>query len=1019
MENEKTGSAEIYLAPEEPAEKVISDEIEAVHTEEIKLEEPEKSPRVKELLERRTEKCKVFSMSDGTEQAVFFAEDIHILNEDTQSFDEADNIITEDEDGKHFVGGYHKFKARFSREEDNDELFSIESGIHRVTVSAKKTKRELNKGVKPYKHKKSDKGNSTEDFLTYENVHEGADYEYSVSGKGVKENIIVKEKADIYRFAFIIKQENVTAQLDEAEKTISFVSKETGEEVFFIPAPFMADANGEVSTSVTYDLKAKENGEAVLTVSADRDFMNDESRAFPVVIDPEIQLSGSSAMTVYSWNNGQMSSASKHNVGAIDNGNGTYNVKRVYFTLNMPSLPRNPRIKKAELVLFQDNDISTISDNSKIGLYSVDSNIYTGQCTPSNSSNLIDYAVIRKQQEDVIKPVSYSFDVTNLIDNTRELGSDTQKLVLKMTDEAKAGSSSNVTIYGTGYSQYAPQFVVTYESTYGVNTSYRTHTHEIGRFGQGSIDLQRGNLMFESEDFAWAGNRMPVTIKHLYNSALSNYQYTKNASINLHTADFSAMKVGLGYKLNIMQSMVAVTSLSKGNDEITYVYMGENGDETYFKESKKTCLCDSGSQCYYLHEDVDGGSMLYDSEKRTLTQGSETYLFDTAGRLIKITDGNGNHMDINYTYGKITSVTDGAGRDFEFDYSNGYLLAIIAPDGTDILYEYTNTGLLKTITYPGSRSTNISYPSNKNTPSEVMLKDENDVDVYKVAYTFNNDRVTSVTEYGVENGTFVMGNKSAYSYSVYASSTTVTTTEQADDGESSNRNITTVYAFDDDGNIINQYAYADDINASSVEGEQSGIHPYAGEGGMNVASNINNLLEQHNFETRTKWLSMPANCDGIRIEPFPTEQYSVFGKKVLLVESLNTNCTANGVYQTSIELPKGEYTFSSYIRTRTSFTGGMTPGAYIRVTDTSGNILAESEHLVAADSEFVRLTAPFTLTSAKKVQTQILLNGKGTLYADGAQLENNDCANAYNTRTSLLYGCGFFNADKYHHRYNI
>lgn len=42
------------------------------------------------------------------------------------------------------------------------------------------------------------------------------------------------------------------------------------------------------------------------------------------------------------------------------------------------------------------------------------------------------------------------------------------------------------------------------------------------------------------------------------------------------------------------------------------------------------------------------------------------------------------------------------------------------------------------------------------------------------------------------------------------------------------------------------------------------------------------------------------------------------------------------------------------------------------------------------------MIAPFTLSAAQSVKVQILLDGKGTVYADAAQLENNAFANAYN-----------------------
>ncbi len=1144
MKKENFGAEEIYLAPETNSEDAhideeSFDENENLHTAVLE-EEASKSVRVSEIPELREANRKVFRMSDGSEQAVFFPEAVHVLNKDTKTYDDVDNTITMEEDGRHFIGGKNHFKARFSCEDDNDELFSIESGMHRVTVSAKKNMKQKNKGVKPHVHKKKTEGFGKTDLLTFKDVHVGADYEYSVTGNGVKENIVVKEKADIYRFPFILHCENVTARFDEANKRVAFISNENGEEVFFIPAPFMTDANGIISTAVSYELKTMANGDSILTVTPDSDWMNIKYRAFPVVIDPQIQLSGSAGMTTYSWDNGYLYSSSLHTIGTVGSGTASYEValacdsgnnsecdgsssntmataldlgfntwvggniccagdevwykfvadavgahsnggvgsytittqgsldtmgylydangtliasnddcnglnfgitanlaykatyyvrvkayssnvgsysvnlsfapasgnsgttettpavcyapNRMYMSFRMPTLPRNPRIKKAELKFFQSDGVSECNEYPKIGLYQVSDEICTGFCTPYNDSNLIDFAKMAIGHCEDGEVVSYTFDVTTLVDKINKNESYYPRLVLKMINESYT-SNNYVSLYGSNSGTYAPQFIVTYESSYGVNTSYRTHTHEIGRFGQGSIDLQCGNLMFESEDFAWAGNRMPVTIKHLYNSALASYQYTANSAIKLLTAGFSAMKVGLGYKLNIMQSMVATTFQHEGTVYTGYVYIGENGEETYFKKSDEQVCCDSNSQCYNLYEDVNGGDMLYDPEKLTLTQGSEVYLFDASGRLIQIKDENGNHMDITYTSGRITSVTDGAGRDFGFAYNgNGFLTSITAPDNTSVLYGYTGN-LLTAVTYPDGKKATISYSSNK--PSAIVISDAAGNNVYKVAYSFSGNRMYSVTEYGVDNGSFVIGNKSVYSYSVASGRTLVTTTEQAD-GDDAVNTVKTVYTFDDDGNVVSEYVYSEDTGNTGVEGEESGIHPHSGDGGVGVVSNINNLLAGHNFESLSSWSEMPSNCGDVYISNYANVSYTKFGKKLLRMQSYNADCTENGMYQTSISLPAGEYTFSAYLRVLSAFSGSVTPGAYIRVTDTNGNILAESEHLSKYDSEFTRLIAPFTLAVAQSVQVQILMNGKGTVYVDAAQLENNPYANAYN-----------------------
>ena len=1001
MKKETFGAEEIYLAPETTNEVHVSNETplaETVETEEQPMaKNPKDKIRVGELLELRRENRKVFKMSDGSEQAVFYPETVNVLNKETGLFEPVDTTLCEEEGGKCLVNRKNNFVAKFSREEENDDLFSIESGMHKVTVSAKKTLKNKNKGVIPSVRKKEKDDARKIDIVSYSNVENGADYEYSVQGGGVKEEIVIKEKSSVYRYPFVMTCENVTPKLEENSTRVAFLSNETGEEIFFIPAPFMTDANGTTSHKVRYVMRKGNNEEVYFSVTADSEWINAEERAFPVVIDPQIQLSGNSAMSTYSWESGNLYSASLHKVGTTECCEGACTVNRMYMSFKMPTLPRNPRIKKAELKFYQYNGSGLLGAKPMIGLYYVDDNIGTGTCTPYHEPNLIDFA---KMQIDNSKMVSYTFDVTSLVDqvNNGEIG--IKNLVLKMIDET-AESDNSITLYGSAYSgTYAPQFIITYESSYGVNTSYRTHTHDLGRFGQGSIDLQRCNLMLESEDFAWAGNRMPVTIKHLYNSALSDYQYTENNSIKLHTADFSGMKLGNGFKLNVMQSMKRIDSLPISwtedelkNEEMSfdgYIYIGENGEETYFKQSnEKKCCC--SDHCYYLYKDVESSEMVYDYYTRTLTQGDEKRIFDESGRLIQIQDAY-NTMQINYdSAGQLVSVVDGAGRSFEFDYTNGFLTAIIAPDNTKITYTYSGN-LLETVTYPDGTKAVITNSYNR--PRTISLLDASGKTVYKVVYDFYDNLYYSVKEYGEDEAE---GVETTFHYSASSGRTIVETTEpkDTDEGETADNVIKTVYMFNDDGEIVSEYVYSEDTGNVGANGEESGIHPHSGDGGARVVSNINNLLLDHNFKWLDNWCGLSSNCDDFRITRYVNEQNAKFGNKLLRMESNTEEYAENGVYQVTNMLPAGQYTFSVYMRVISSLSGENS-GAYIRVTKTNGEVLAESEHITRRDSEFIRLVAPFELTSAQSVQVQIIVCGKGVVHTDAAQLENNAFANAYN-----------------------
>ena len=353
---------------------------ESSKSEMVSLDETEskrKTAPTGEQLKERDAEVKVSDFTDGGEKKVYTS----------TSADSERNLLTltETEDGKRLICNSPAFVAAFNREDDKEELFCMESGTHRVTVFQKGKKGEAKKSCK--------KTNSERGFSCSDSV-EGVAYEYSAVENGVKENIVVREKREQYRYHFTLQCKNVVPVLNEKTKRIAFFSEETGEEVFYIPAPFMVDAVGTFSDAVTYQLKKLKNGKAHLTVIADSDYMNDEKRVFPVMIDPQIKLSDSSVLVPYHWCNGTMVSASQYPVGVTVLDDGTYVCNRMYLNLQMPVLPRNPRIKKAELIFKQAGGVCEDSSCSRFGLYHVEEAIVEGISTPEDDGVLIDYAVI-------------------------------------------------------------------------------------------------------------------------------------------------------------------------------------------------------------------------------------------------------------------------------------------------------------------------------------------------------------------------------------------------------------------------------------------------------------------------------------------------------------------------------------------------------------------------------------------------------------------------------------------------
>lgn len=688
-------------------------------------------------------------------------------------------------------------------------------------------------------------------------------------------------------------------------------------------------------------------------------------------------VSGTDIAT-FQWYKGQLTQDTFLRVGVWDEyieGN-AFAATRALLTFNMPQLLCNPRIKEVKLKLYQFIGGATMPDISpKIGVYRVVDNLI--------DEKLIDFA----NREHPIDGKCYTFDITSLFNEVRENGLQQATLTLKYIDESIATNDSILFYSSSDTSGYAPEIEITYETNYSTNNSYRENTHEIGDFAQGSVDLQCGNLMLNFEDFAWSGNRMPVTIKHIYNSALGNYQYDQNSDIKLNTADFSAMKVGKGFRLNIMQSMMPIGFNCDGTDYSGYVYIGENGEETYFKPRMS-----ENDEATTLYEDINDDQTVYDSANHILTIGSEQHLFDANGRLIKITDEYNNNMEITYTSDKITSVTDGAGRIFRFTYEDDFLTCITAPDGRKKKFTYDENGCLYQAKYKDQIVSHLTYTDSKLTNIWIIDFGTVSLPIAHIDYVYSGDKVSKIiSEVYSTSGMNDRATVVNYNYSLAANRTVVEVTEPADDGITNT--LKTVYCFNNDGEVVSEYMYHEEVGNVASESGTSCINPYSD--GIGIVSNINNLLKGHNFENIGCWESVSEILGVEEIHPYNDEKISVYGKNYFSTYLSYGLGDKRYIRQITQLLPAGQYTFSACTNSDVVIGGeDIPPIVYLRVLDSQGNILTQSESYGETTASWI--STSFELTSAQNVEVQIHFDGAGFMNVYAAQLENNATANEYN-----------------------
>jgi RHS repeat-associated protein len=93
-------------------------------------------------------------------------------------------------------------------------------------------------------------------------------------------------------------------------------------------------------------------------------------------------------------------------------------------------------------------------------------------------------------------------------------------------------------------------------------------------------------------------------------------------------------------------------------------------------------------------------------------EGNLTYKFGSDGKLLQISDPNGNTLNLTYTGGLPTQVSDNFGKSLSIQYNNNRISSITDPNNKSVLYEYTSGDLTK-VTYPDTNFIRYAY-SNHN-----------------------------------------------------------------------------------------------------------------------------------------------------------------------------------------------------------------------------------------------------------------------------------------------------------------
>ena len=175
----------------------------------------------------------------------------------------------------------------------------------------------------------------------------------------MKENIILNSPQDIAGYVVTVYTENITARLLE-NREIEFVNAD-GEVIFTMTSPYMYDSAGELSEEIAVELI--DRGDVYyIFMTPDADWLADESRVYPITIDPQVTTSSSAQNIIDNYvmeNSGVQTYTLDRLYIGKKNGNRTRAF--IKFT-NMPTIPTGSTITATQMTLWLTTGQSTGSN---------------------------------------------------------------------------------------------------------------------------------------------------------------------------------------------------------------------------------------------------------------------------------------------------------------------------------------------------------------------------------------------------------------------------------------------------------------------------------------------------------------------------------------------------------------------------------------------------------------------------------------------------------------------------------
>lgn len=603
-------------------------------------------------------------------------------------------------------------------------------------------------------------------------------------------------------------------------------------------------------------------------------------------------------------------------------------------------------------------------------------------------------------------------------------------------------------LIGSGYHDYSPYFAVYYRNPVGLESYYTYQEASAGKAGDLSIHNFTNQFTLERADVSLSLEPVSYALRHIYNSAASDIEFSHNEAGGLHTCDYTSMQVGVGWKLSAQQTVVEC----KVGDETYLVYNDEDGTEHYFSKTATNTYEDEDGLGLKIVKSTSGGNTIY-----TMTDMDKyhTWVFHK-GYLISVTDNNSNTIyfaynaayssgssawkpvkgssgnrlmqivvdihgganqtvaNLTYDGSRLSKVTDYAGRAANYSYdSGGHLTQVTYADDTSVSYAYNGSGGRLSTLYDAESKygLDITYTYNLGIVSTFRVQEfaKTSAGAKQVGNAFhayrNGVHQTSYRFYGPDH---TAGN---------ADDTVMTCVL-----DHFGKTICTYDSSTDYSEIIGASAasYTDNSGTSKTNNRLTGAAAM-GTVALNLLPNAG--LEQCTNNVSDGWVSLPFSQNAAA---------GVIAKSRSRIgyASLKTAASGSGMYH-EVALQAGTtYTFSGYVNTRDITACQSGGGVYLAVLTAAqrGSLagvqqspwkseLVNYNTVPEVDAGWEKISVTFTPDTSGTYSLAVMQDAAdGVAYCDDMQLEAHAAASNANLVQNGTFASGapdFWTANRY------